>query len=169
MKETPPHLRTIEEIEQISIPGLVEVLREKGFDKVQAVLWDATGWHNGSTQLGEGEEVRSPCPASNSKAGMRWAWSPHLSTGWGSPSLERPPSHGGKPPGCTGARSEPLSPPEWPVYSFPHALATPLRSRAPRTTGPDLPRTHSPVTLSRRSRDTRDPLAYRRYSSIPGA
>ena len=43
MKETPPHLRTIEEIEQISIPGLVEVLREKDLDTVQAVLWDATG------------------------------------------------------------------------------------------------------------------------------
>jgi hypothetical protein len=45
MKETPPHLRTVEEIEQTGIPGLVEVLREEGLDAVRYVLWDATSWH----------------------------------------------------------------------------------------------------------------------------
>lgn len=45
MKETPPHLRTVEEIEQTGIPGLVEVLREEGIDAVRYALRDATGWH----------------------------------------------------------------------------------------------------------------------------
>ena len=45
MKDTPPHLKTQEEIEKTGIPGLVEVLREEGLDAVRYVLWDATGWH----------------------------------------------------------------------------------------------------------------------------
>ncbi len=45
MKGTPPHLKTLEEIEREGIPGLVEVLREEGIDAVRYVLWDATGWH----------------------------------------------------------------------------------------------------------------------------
>jgi hypothetical protein len=45
MRETPPHLRTLEEVEETGIPGLVEVLREEGLDAVRYVLWDATGWH----------------------------------------------------------------------------------------------------------------------------
>ena len=45
MKETPPYLQALEEIERSSIPGLVEVLREEGVEAVPYVLWDATGWH----------------------------------------------------------------------------------------------------------------------------
>ena len=44
-EDTPPHLKTLEEIERETIPGLVEVLREEGIDAVRYVLWDATGWH----------------------------------------------------------------------------------------------------------------------------
>ena len=45
MRDTPPHLKTLEEIERETIPGLVEVLREEGIDACRYVLWDATGWH----------------------------------------------------------------------------------------------------------------------------
>lgn len=45
MKDTPPHLKTLEKVEQHGISGLVEVLREEGLDGVRYVLWDATGWH----------------------------------------------------------------------------------------------------------------------------
>ena len=45
MMDTPPHLKTLEEIEKTGIPGLVEVLREEGLDAVRYVLWNATGWH----------------------------------------------------------------------------------------------------------------------------
>ncbi len=45
MNSTPPHLGTLEEIEETGIPGLVEVLREESLDAVRYVLWDATGWH----------------------------------------------------------------------------------------------------------------------------
>ena len=45
MRDTPPHLKTLEEIEKTGVPGLIEVLREEGLDAVRYVLWDATGWH----------------------------------------------------------------------------------------------------------------------------
>jgi hypothetical protein len=45
MKDTPTHLKALEEIEREGISGLVEVLREEGTDAVRYVLWDATGWH----------------------------------------------------------------------------------------------------------------------------
>ena len=45
MRDTPPHLKPLEEIEKTGIPGLVEVLREEGLDGVRYVLWDATRWH----------------------------------------------------------------------------------------------------------------------------
>jgi len=45
MSLTPPHLQTLEEIEQAGISGLVEVLREEGIDGVRYALWDVTGWH----------------------------------------------------------------------------------------------------------------------------
>ena len=45
MKDTPPHLQALEEIEKAGIPGLLEVLREEGVDGVRYTLWDATGWH----------------------------------------------------------------------------------------------------------------------------
>jgi hypothetical protein len=45
MKEPPPHLKALEEIEREGIPGLVEVLREESIDAVRYVLWDVTGWH----------------------------------------------------------------------------------------------------------------------------
>jgi hypothetical protein len=45
MKDTPPHLRVLEEVEETGIAGLVEVLREEGLDGVRYALWDATGWH----------------------------------------------------------------------------------------------------------------------------
>ena len=45
MKDTPPHLKALEEIEKTGIPGLVEVLREEGIEAVRYILWEATGWH----------------------------------------------------------------------------------------------------------------------------
>ncbi len=42
MRETPPRLKALEEIERAGISGLVEVLREEGID---AVRYAATGWH----------------------------------------------------------------------------------------------------------------------------
>ncbi len=36
------HLEALEEIENSSIPGFVEVLREEGLDAVRYVLWDAS-------------------------------------------------------------------------------------------------------------------------------
>ena len=47
MKDAAPHLRTLEELERTSIPGLVEVLREEGIDAVRYAGWGATGWHRG--------------------------------------------------------------------------------------------------------------------------
>ncbi len=46
MKDTPPHLQGLEEIEKKCISSLVEVLRESGIDAVRYVLWDVTGWHS---------------------------------------------------------------------------------------------------------------------------
>ena len=45
MSPTPPHLRTLEEIERTCVPGLVEVLRTEGIESVRYALWDMTGWH----------------------------------------------------------------------------------------------------------------------------
>ncbi len=45
MKDTPRHLKVLEEIEEAGTPGLLEVLREEGIDGVRYALWDATGWH----------------------------------------------------------------------------------------------------------------------------
>ena len=44
MRDTPSHLKALEEIECEGVPGAVEVLREEGIDAVRHVLWDATGW-----------------------------------------------------------------------------------------------------------------------------
>ncbi len=38
MKDTPPHLKILEEIEKTSIRGLVEVLREEGLEAVRYFL-----------------------------------------------------------------------------------------------------------------------------------
>jgi hypothetical protein len=46
MKGTPPHQKTLEEIERDCIPGLVRVLREEGLEAVRYFLWDMTGWHH---------------------------------------------------------------------------------------------------------------------------
>ncbi len=46
-KDTPPHLKTLEEIERKYIPGLVEVLRWEGIEAVRYALFDMTGWHEG--------------------------------------------------------------------------------------------------------------------------
>ena len=35
MKDTPPHLKALEEIERDCIPGLVRVLREEGLEAVR--------------------------------------------------------------------------------------------------------------------------------------
>jgi hypothetical protein len=43
MRDTPPHLKPLEEIERECISGLVEVLHKEGLDAVRYVLWDATG------------------------------------------------------------------------------------------------------------------------------
>ncbi len=45
MGQTPPHLKTLEEIERDCIPGLVQVLREESPEAVRYFLWDMTGWH----------------------------------------------------------------------------------------------------------------------------
>src|SRR5215212_9080571 len=44
-RSLPPHLKTLDDIEKTSIPGLVEVLREEGVDAVRHVLWETTSWH----------------------------------------------------------------------------------------------------------------------------
>ena len=44
MKNTPPHLQALEELERAGIPGLLEVLREEGIDGVRYALWNAFGW-----------------------------------------------------------------------------------------------------------------------------
>jgi CubicO group peptidase (beta-lactamase class C family) len=44
MRDTPPHLKPLEEIEREGISGLAEVLHKEGLDAVRHVLWDATGW-----------------------------------------------------------------------------------------------------------------------------
>ena len=46
MKDTPPHLQTLEEMESQGIPGLLEVLREEGIDGVRYALWNVSGWHS---------------------------------------------------------------------------------------------------------------------------
>ena len=43
MKDTPNHLKTLEEIEQQAMPGLVEVLHKEGLEAVRYVLWDMMG------------------------------------------------------------------------------------------------------------------------------
>ncbi len=45
MRPTPPHLKTLEEIERECIPGLVEVLRWEGIEGVRYALFDMTNWH----------------------------------------------------------------------------------------------------------------------------
>lgn len=45
MKYIPLHLKALEELEREGIPGLVEVLRDKGIDAVHYIFWDAIGWH----------------------------------------------------------------------------------------------------------------------------
>ena len=35
MRDTPAHLKTLEEIEKTGIPGLIEMLREEGIDAVR--------------------------------------------------------------------------------------------------------------------------------------
>ena len=45
MRETHPHLKTLEEIERECAPGLVRVLKEEGLEAVRYFLWDMTGWH----------------------------------------------------------------------------------------------------------------------------
>jgi len=44
MKDTPPHLKELEEIEHEGIPGLVEALRQEGLEAVRRTLRDMTGW-----------------------------------------------------------------------------------------------------------------------------
>jgi hypothetical protein len=45
MKDTPRHLKTLEEVERECIPGLVEVLRWEGIEAVRYALFDMTNWH----------------------------------------------------------------------------------------------------------------------------
>lgn len=51
MKDTPPHLKALEEIERGGILGLLEALRKGGIDAVRYALWDATGWHRDYSPL----------------------------------------------------------------------------------------------------------------------
>jgi hypothetical protein len=45
MKNTPPHLKTLEAVEQECVPGLVELLRWEGLEDVRYALFDMTNWH----------------------------------------------------------------------------------------------------------------------------
>ena len=45
MKDAPPHLKPLEEIERKCVPGLVEVLRWEGIEGVRYALFDMRGWH----------------------------------------------------------------------------------------------------------------------------
>lgn len=60
MKDTPPHLEALEEIEREGLPGLVEVLREGGTDAVRYALWDATGWHRNYSPPAWRNRARGP-------------------------------------------------------------------------------------------------------------
>jgi hypothetical protein len=51
MKDTPPYLQALEEIEQAGIPGLLEVLREEGTD--DDLVWRMNPRSPGS--FGDGE------------------------------------------------------------------------------------------------------------------
>jgi hypothetical protein len=46
MKNTPPHLKPLEEIEQECVPGLVELLRWEGLEALRYALFDMTNWHS---------------------------------------------------------------------------------------------------------------------------
>jgi hypothetical protein len=45
VRDTPSHLKALEEIEREGVPDLLEALRQGGIDAVRYALWDATGWH----------------------------------------------------------------------------------------------------------------------------
>ena len=45
MKDTPPHLKDLEEIEHEGITGLVEALRQEGLEAVRRILRGMTSWH----------------------------------------------------------------------------------------------------------------------------
>ena len=45
MKDTPSHLKALEEVEQHGLSGLVEVMREEGIDAVRYIWWTTTRWH----------------------------------------------------------------------------------------------------------------------------
>ena len=45
MKDAPPHLKSLEEIERECIPGLVEILRWEGIEAVRYAFFDMTNWH----------------------------------------------------------------------------------------------------------------------------
>jgi hypothetical protein len=44
-RSLPPHLKTLDDIEKTSSPGLMEVLREESVDAVRHVKWEMTSWH----------------------------------------------------------------------------------------------------------------------------
>ena len=66
MRDNPPHLKALEEIECEGIPGLVEVLREEGLDAVRHTLQDMIGWYEDY----EPSEERST--ASEEQKRIRW-------------------------------------------------------------------------------------------------
>jgi hypothetical protein len=49
VRDTPPHLKALEEVEREGIPSLTEVLREEDIDAVRYALWYAPGWHRDYT------------------------------------------------------------------------------------------------------------------------
>src|SRR5215210_442996 len=51
MNPTPQHRKALEEIEESTMLGLLEVLREEGIDGVRYALWNVTGWHRDYSPL----------------------------------------------------------------------------------------------------------------------
>jgi hypothetical protein len=43
MKNTPPHLQALEEVERAVIPGILEALREQGIDGLRHALCNVPG------------------------------------------------------------------------------------------------------------------------------
>lgn len=59
MKDTPSHLKALEEMERECIPVLVEVLSKAGLEAVRYVLW--ASWYIGTDFIGFGDLLTGGC------------------------------------------------------------------------------------------------------------
>src|ERR671916_2445097 len=89
MKNTPPHLQALEEVEQADISGLLEVLREEGMGTAYATLSGTYRDGIGTTPLPPGE---AEPPKSRSARAWRWrcGWRRLSPRSWTRPTNGRP-------------------------------------------------------------------------------